>query len=145
MNKVYILIGIPCSGKSTFSATLDLPIISCDNIRQELFGKDYQHNFEDERRVWDVFRYKLTLQNSSFIIDNTNCRLKYIKEIIRCLNSEIEYKIELVYFDIPLWKANFRNIIRYFKIGKWIPFRIMKSMYNNYKNINRDEYKKCLV
>jgi len=43
--------------------------------------------------------------------------------------------VEIKRFDIPLWKAHYRNIMRYLKTGKWIPIKVMNSMYKNYKNL----------
>ncbi len=141
MRKCYILSGIPCSGKSSWvkdNLKIDYhgykcDIISCDKIREELFGKNYKYTKNNEERVWDVFYYKITLQTHSFIIDNTNCKQKYINKIKSCLIGE--WDIEIKRFDIPLWKAYYRNILRYLFTGKWIPFKIIKNMKKNYDSL----------
>lgn len=52
MKVVKILIGIPTSGKSTWAKKQNLPIISCDNIREEF---KINYNPELEELVWDCF------------------------------------------------------------------------------------------
>jgi len=136
--KVTILCGIPNSGKSTYakkqaSHTL---ILSCDGIRKSMYGGYYKFDSRKEEAVWDTF-YKLLEVYGEYgqdmIIDNTNCRQVYINKIVGTLPKE--YEVEIKYFDIPLWKAHVRNVIRYFREGKWIPIKVMNNMYKNYKKL----------
>ncbi len=143
MPKCIILIGVPCSGKSTFAESLGIPILSCDSIRQELRPGKYKFDSSIEDKVWETFYARvrfLSHNNKDFIIDNTNCRLKYIKQIKENLKSD--YEGHFIYFDIPMWKVKVRNIWRWFNTGKWIPVKVLESMYRNYKNINREEYER---
>jgi len=136
MPKCYILIGMPTSGKSTWAKKQGLPIISCDEIRKE-FGTNYDP--EQEKMVWDCFYKRLPLFTKSFIVDNTNSKSGYINKIKECLGKDFE--IEYVWFDIPLWKAYYRNVVRYLIQGKWIPFKVLDSMYNNYNKLKNHNEK----
>lgn len=103
---VYLLIGIPGSGKSTYSNSLNLPIISRDVIRIELGlvkeGEKGVGDYHQEKIVSEKFDEKmisLCQQKKSFIIDNTNLKKKYrdnFKEKIMKYNANVKF----VYFDI---------------------------------------------
>lgn len=142
MPKCIILSGIPCSGKSTFTSKYKIPKISCDDIRLELFGKKYKHNNADEAQVWDTFDHLISIQTKDFMIDNTNTKKSYINHVIRSLPKGYTYQIK--FFDVPLWKAKFRNILRYISIGKWVPMKVIESMYKNYNKINKKDYAEYL-
>ena len=152
MKTVIILSGIPCSGKSTLANQLtnSSNILSRDAIREELFGENYIHNKHDEEivtnRFYDQLHYLLT--NNKYlpvIIDNTNCKELYIYQLISYIDTIDKFIIIIKKLDIPLWKALYRNIIRYFKTGKYIPYNVMKNMYKNYKSINWKKYEQYMV
>ncbi len=159
---VLILSGIPCSGKSTFTDDIVLNFdnhgpygfyktvsISRDTIREELFPEKYTYNERNEDLVTKNFYRHLNtafINKQNIIIDNTNCKEK---DIDRLLNTYFlqNYNKHIVFFDIPLYKAYYRNIIRYFKSEnkKWIPFKVIKRFYNNYKKINREKYARYIL
>lgn len=139
MPRCIILSGIPCSGKSTWAEQQNLPIISCDKIRKELFGKTYKQTFKNEIEVWDKFYEQVNSQTTDFIVDNTNCKLYYQDRIRENLyygevnpKTWLIWEIEVKRFATPLWKAYYRNVVRYLKTGEFIPFKIIKNMKKNY-------------
>lgn len=132
--KCYIYIGIPCSGKSTEAEKQGLPVLSCDKLRKEI---------SSERKVWEKFYQLVSQQTTSFIVDNTNVKAKYINEIRRHLKPEFD--VEYVVFDIPLWKAHYRNIIRYISTGKWITLSSMNAMHDNFSRLDIEMVKRTIV
>jgi len=156
MNKtIKILVGIPCSGKSSYTnAILSLQkylgenvVLSRDEYRLQYLPKNYKHNSKDEDWITEI--YNLDLQNMvaggnyNLILDNTHCKEKYIDEIITKYSKFAN--IEVIFFDISLTWAYIRNVLRYIKTDKWIPFAIINSMYKNYNKINRKKYAKYMV
>lgn len=132
--KVIILSGIPCSGKSTWARKQNLPILSCDTIRDEIKeGKKYFFNRVNEDITWSLFYLYVSEMDTDFIIDNTNCKNSYIQKIINSLNPNYIWDVEIKKFDVPLWKAYYRNIIRYMKTGKFIPLQTIKNFKKNYE------------
>lgn len=153
-----ILSGIPCAGKSTWVEENTLkfydqhrcPIItiSRDAIREALFGQNYKFSKQNEDAVTDEFYKQLgaaaSFKSAIIIVDNTHCKETYIDKylaIFRGMHETKKMKIYIKFFDIPLWKAYLRNIWRNFGTGKWIPPKVIKSMYRNYNKINRQKYK----
>ena len=136
MPKCYILIGIPCSGKSTWAKKQKLPILSCDNLRLLHSNGKYVFNPIKEKEVWVDFYFRVRDFKEDFIIDNTNCRAVYLNKIKETLNKN--YEIEYVWFDVPMWKAYYRNIKRRIFENKWIPINVMKSMKKNYDKLKKE-------
>ena len=140
--QVKILSGIPCSGKSTYAKHLqgqwNWTILSRDEIRLQLFGKNYKQNTKDEKKVNVVF-YDLLKESirigSNIVIDNTNCKLSYINELKTWFPRD--YDVEIVYFPISLLRAYYRNVIRWIKTGKFIPFGVIRSMKRNFDKMNK--------
>ena len=159
MKTIRILCGIQCSGKSTYCEKLDYfnkrhsVVISRDYIRENYFEKPYIINNFNENRVTKIFNDELNQwlnlysRNAeplwTIILDNTFCKEKYIDEIISKYGNV--YNIEIKFFDISLIKAHYRNIIRRFKTGKWIPIKVLNQFYRNYKKINRNKYKQYII
>lgn len=158
---IIILVGIPNSGKSTYTRkyiwdkhipdnTDRVVSLSRDNIRLELFGKRYKPHSNSEKRVTEVFETRFVdfLTNDwtkEIILDNTHCKEGYIDELIRKYGND--YKISIKFLDISLFKAHCRNILRYLKEGyfKWIPIKILNQYYKNYNKINKKKYTKYII
>ncbi len=133
----YILIGPPNSGKSTWAKKKELPIISCDQIRSEFSGsKKYVFNPKIEKEVWNSFYSRLWLFRKSFIVDNTNCKLAYINKIKESIVPG--YVIEYIWFDVPLWKLYYRNVKRWIFNDKFIPFKVIRDMRNNFNKLKQE-------
>lgn len=138
--EVFILSGIPTSGKSTFvkkfvksrEKFFEVKVVSRDQIRLDLFGKNYKQNRKDEEIVtmkFDALLVKYLKEGgaNTILIDNTNLRLKYIKEIYNMCSLYTDV-IYFVPFDVSLFTAFFRNIKRFILTGKYIPFKVIKEM-----------------
>jgi len=151
---IEILVGIPCSGKSSYvnkklstGQLGDNVALSRDEYRLTFLPKDYKHNSKDENWITEI--YNLDLQNMvaggnyNIILDNTHCKEKYIDEIITKYSEHANIKI--IFFNISLTEAHIRNVLRCIKTGKWIPIAIINSMYKNYNKLNRKKYGKYMV
>ncbi len=154
---VVILSGIPTSGKSTWAELYSLtsnafypkdfrnPYILCrDSIRLEKFEKysDIKFNKKLEDEVTETFNLRLNVAidlSKNIVIDQTNCSEKYLKALLKRFENT-NYIVKIKFFDIPLWKAYYRNIKRRIKTGKWIPIKVIKKMKNNYDKINKKDY-----
>lgn len=109
-SKVYIMCGIPGSGKSTYIKDKlgDIEVISRDIIRHELgYSSSVDEKIigsrEQEKRVTEVANermIKLCEDNVDFVIDNMNLKYDYRRDI---LEKVLKYKkhIIIIYVEPP--------------------------------------------
>lgn len=132
------LIGIPTSGKSTFSSNpkyKNYVRVSSDDILQEI-AKERQQSYNTVFRgnirfaqiaMMKVLR-KAVEENKSIIWDQTNLTKKQRREKLKHIPAH--YKKTAVYFVIPLETALKRNTQR---PGKVIPPDILERMLGEYE------------
>lgn len=124
MASLYIMVGIPGSGKSTYAKKLDGVVCSSDETRKELYGSE-----EILGSHYEVFRtldkkVKNVLESGqNAIYDATNLTKNGRKNIINKFRNYAE-KIIIVFMDTPLPVALERNEKRERKVPK----RIIKNM-----------------
>lgn len=93
---LYMMVGVPGSGKSYIANTLNVPIVSSDVIRAELFGseEDQTHNGEVFNEVHNRIR-KYLLAGTSCVYDATNLSRKRRKSFLKDLPAGVK-KIAVV-------------------------------------------------
>jgi predicted kinase len=147
-NKLIILVGPPCSGKSTWSKdyvdknpkTLRF---NRDDLRMMLKGTMNLAGLDEsvitrmiQCGIWEG------LENSrDIIIDQTNCRLKYIVNFIEDFGDIAEIKIKV--FEQPISELKKRNQLR--SIETHIPpipdYVIERMMQSQKALLQMDEFK----
>lgn len=134
MKTVYLLIGLPGSGKSTFANTIlkDTKIVELDAIRQQLandgvIGKTY--STADNECVFKHFHNAILnaiKQYDSVVVDSTNARLSDRQDIYNLL-KEFKPKYVVVKFlddkqtvlkRIEKRQAGNKNLVHYFENPK---------------------------
>ena len=75
---------------------------------------------------------------TTIYLDNTHCKEKYINEILSKYKDH--YNIKIKFFEIPLWWANIRNIVRRIQTGKWIPFLLCLVCSRIINKLNKEKY-----
>jgi predicted kinase len=137
MPKVYMLIGVPGSGKSTWIANQDwakdLPVVSSDRFidkHAEEMGKTYNEVFDDyakiAMRLMDNQARICHANNLDFIWDQTNTSAKSRKGKLAILPG---YEAIAVMFRTPDADEHARRLAQ--RPGKQIPDNVMKSMIDN--------------
>ena len=105
---VYLLFGLPGSGKSTWCKTHhpELPVVSRDIIRAELgYTKDvdekakleYWQENEVTKKEHEYIRQYLR-QHQDFIIDDTNLKMKFRKPLIKMLRDNGAFVIGVKFY-----------------------------------------------
>ena len=138
--EIVILCGIPCSGKSSWARTTSEiyshMILSRDDIRDSISIRNYVYTKENEDSITKTFNFwfdEYIKNGCDIILDNTHCKEKYIQEWIN--KKPKDYSLRIVFFPVSLWKAYYRNVVRYISTGKWIPFKVINDMKKNYDKI----------
>ena len=147
--RMYVMIGIPGSGKSTYAETLketekakgvfSLPIISRDTIRIEMglcgegekcMGTPKQED-EVTRRVKESIQ-NLSSMGASFIVDNTSLKKKYRDQYIEYIKKYDVVPV-YVYVEAPSLDENFKR-----RDGE-IDSNIIQRMWDGFEFPNHSE------
>ena len=139
MSKLFILVGAPGSGKSTFARyflrTEDNWIrVNRDDFRLMQFGDSLMIPFYEERISKMVEASVLTLLKSdtNVIIDATNTSLRTIQDMIHTYTeyADISFKV----FDLPVNELVKRCDKRYEETGKFISKSVVERNVANLKH-----------
>jgi predicted kinase len=133
---VKILIGVPASGKSTWSTDFVMKNpnyvrVNRDDYRFMLTGQPVcEPKVEDAitEMMFNAIDSALT-RKLNVIVDNTNLKRKYIDAIV----EHVKYRadVEFQVFDISLEKAIERDAAREKKVGE----KVLEKMYKDYKDL----------
>jgi predicted kinase len=131
--KVLLNIGIPGSGKSTWSKDFlkknpGWVKIGRDDFRFMLRNEPMM-DFRGENLVTELVfgaARKALLSGFNVILDNTHCKLSYINQAIEKLNdlADIDYR----YFDVPLATCTERDKARERSVGEEVIKRMHKDL-----------------
>ena len=136
MNRLYVLVGVPGSGKSTWikyqTWTKDCEIVSTDHFVEQyaaLEGKTYSDVFQEymPRAVQLMTEQVINARNAQkdIVWDQTSCSIATRAKKIRMLPTY--YKIAVV-FKIPEMEELMRRLNS--RPGKEIPWAIVSDMSN---------------
>ena len=148
MKKMFILIGCPCSGKSSwaedYKKNIDNEVVigNRDTIRFQI-GKgkyDQEHESEVTRIETEIVENGMR-DGKTIILDDTNLNPKYIQPWYN-LAEKYGYEVEKKEFYIPFKEAMKRSKARKEAGGLYIPKDVMQSFYKRYY---KDEYEKELT
>ena len=140
MNTLYLLVGLPGSGKSTYATTLssklkNSTLRSNDNLRTELLGdiENQEHNAEigdlcQSLVIADLYAGK------DVIFDATNLYRKHRKEFLQKL-SLIQCKKICIYLKAPVETCWTRTIKR----GREVPYDTILRMHDRMRVPSEDE------
>lgn len=111
---VYVMIGIPGSGKDTYinNNLSGLPVICRDDIRTEigLKGDKPMGNKKQESQVTEIFEERMkkyALENTSFVINNTNVKKSYRDDYrSKILSIRPNAKFIYIYVEAPSIEVN---------------------------------------
>lgn len=135
MPKLYILCGIPCSGKSTWAkgCLMDAIHISRDDIRFSML-KEGEEYFSHETEVYKEFIYEIAqtlMHGYDVIADATHINHSSREKLTRAIDKYFtEYQIVYVVFPIAVKTAQERNAMR---IGiKQVPPVAIQTMFDRF-------------
>ena len=147
-----MLVGIPASGKSTFTKQLlashpekNYAVLSTDDLLDdwaEAEGLTYPQAFQKYAgRAEKLFKIHLrqAINNKrNIIIDRTNLTPKSRGKLLRLLPGE--YKTKAVVFDVEPNEVARRLDVRAKETGKVIPDNVIANMISSYVPPTKDEF-----
>ena len=135
MNNLYILIGAPGCGKSTWAKekkTLGWSVVSRDEIRYAYLNNDETY-FSHEKEVFDTFVNALAasvLSNKNTVADATNLNESSRTKLLKALAARLSpstYNIIFIYFDTSYTTCFRRNASRQGRAH--VPEKELSSMF----------------
>ena len=138
---VYVMVGLPGSGKSTYIENnfKDIPVVSRDIIRANLgyitIGEKAKLSREQEMEVTNSENKLIDLYcktGQSFVIDDTNLNPRFRTELFARLRKHPNVRIVAVHLDTPLSTCIERR-------KNDIPSDIMKNIASRMSIPSKDE------
>lgn len=150
-NKIILLCGIPCSGKTTWTKqylkdNTNTIRVNRDDLRVMLRDQGFVDKpLEDIiSAVQSLIVCEAQVEKIDVIIDATNCKLKYLQSWVDTFEHIFDIRVKL--FEIDRGEAYSRNSKRYQDgIQSLVPINVIDNMYNNLqelkKNFDFEKYK----
>lgn len=149
---VYLLIGPPGVGKSTYVKNALLPtgeytIVSTDDLFEEKgkqYGLSYNEAFNefDFKEIEKEFILKLKVaitERQDIIVDRTNMSIKVRRRVLRLFPDEY-IKIGILFDFSNREKLNAQLWKRFNETGKYISKKTVDQMINSYKEPTMEEF-----
>lgn len=140
MSRIFIMIGPPCSGKTTKAKEMtsygSILRLNRDELRLMLKGTSKPYNDLVETTINTLTEYivaSLVSSGTDLLIDATHCRAKYITDIKLMVPPGSDVKFTYVICDVPFWLQRWRNFCRFLKTGTWIPRKVSIHMDRNFR------------
>lgn len=139
MNYLFLLVGLPASGKSTYCKQYknvrEVVVLSSDEIREELLNdiNDQTNN----KLVFDTLhkRAKAALKDGKIVIYDATSLTKTIRKNIIDELKDYTKSIQCIYFNTPLKECIKRNKMR----DKKVPKKVIKRMAKKLEKPSFDE------
>lgn len=132
MNKLFMMIGLPASGKSTLAEQIskseDAEIVSSDNIRKELYGDENIQG--DNNKVFRIVQERIInglKNNKNMIYDATNISYKTRMAFLQRIR-----KLEVEKIAIMVATPYEQCLIRNSQRERQVPEEVIKRMYFNF-------------
>lgn len=127
MATLYVMIGVPGAGKSTFAKEHPwIDVVCPDEIRQELFGD--AGNQEQGNKVFQIAfdrAHKLLDAGQDVIFDSTNVRRKYRKDYFKKFPNVDKIA---VFVNVSIEECKRRNTRRERKVPDEVIDRMAKNL-----------------
>jgi predicted kinase len=110
---IFLAVGLPGSGKSTYLASLGAHPISSDAIRLQLADNETDQTIHGAvfATMRFLLRQRIKLQRPATYIDATNLTRRDRRPFIK-IAQQHNCEIEALYFDVPLDICKARNLLR---------------------------------
>ena len=150
MNAIFLL-GLPCSGKTTYANTLGIDVINTDFHLEFLAEKHHVNlsNLEQQKKLYDKYKREISVVTfqklnkkislkEDIIIDSTSCNSSFFIARYNYLSS-FGYNILIHFLNTNIDDCLYNNRHRYRKVD----VSYIENCYNNLQQ-NFDMYKQYI-
>lgn len=141
LKTLYLTVGVPGSGKSTFCEKIVGKRISRDAIRFSMIN-DNDEYFQKEKDVWKEYIYQIQEEinsNNTVIADATHLNRKSRQKLLNALDLK-DYVVFVLYFNVPLSTCLARNAKRSGRES--VPKDVVANMYSHMTEPTLEEDKR---
>jgi len=148
--KVTFLIGLPASGKTTWSKeqlkkNSNIKRVNKDDLRAMIDNGQWSKN--NEKLILEI-RDKIIMtaieNGNDVIVDDTNFHSKHLEHIKELVPSNVEIKTK--FFDVPFEECILRDSKRENKVGKDVIMRMYNDFLKSKEKIKKiDELPKAII
>lgn len=154
-----MLAGMPCSGKTSWVKDMrqklrdkynhaPVIVLSKDYFREKITDPaSYRFTKENEdivsKKYYDQLMRVLSVPNAVIVLDNTHSKPHHIPDYLRAFKSLMEadkLRFYIKTFNIPYSISYWRNMMRRWSTGKFIPTHALKAYHENFKSIDFKKY-----
>jgi len=110
MNKLYILCGIPFSGKSTLAKEIinrpEYIRIDLDDVKFDLYGSSVKDS-DLKQKDWDIIYKKMYgmiedfLKQGKFVVHDTGNFTKHERRLVRQIADKLKLQTITIFVDVP--------------------------------------------
>lgn len=152
MKTLYVLSGIPGSGKTTWSTNFkrknpNTIVVSSDEIRKSIGG--YYQYFKEENRVWETYYQKIQesvdVNNDINVIADSTCLTDEYRIFAYNKGKDFDKRV-IVYFDVDPNVSKKRNKER--ESGRIVLESVLDKMIQVFKEPSEEVlklYDECIV
>ncbi len=142
MNKtLFMLVGLPCSGKSTFLSKIPNKVVVDTDSTIEEYARSHDSNYNDcfkdcidwATKVMNEKVQECVRNGTSFYWDQTNLTVKSRKRKLAAIPKDWT-KVAIV-FETPIWEIERRMKLR----DKKVPMDVVYNMQSTYERPTTDE------
>lgn len=133
---IVLAIGLPGSGKSTWFARRNIQPLSTDLIRKLLLDDESDQSQQGHvfATLYSLLRRRLVIGRRFNYIDATNLHPQERRGFFR-LAGAFGYKVDAIYFDVPLEVCLTRNSARH----RQVPVEVMQEFAHKLRPPTRQE------
>lgn len=147
MKKFIVIVGLPCSGKSTYVKENypNATVISFDNTIQEMYPElSYNEahkkvNLEEaEKTMKSRLLDAIKKADNDIIVDKTNLKIKSRRKLLASVSKK-KFTTIAVVFSLSETEFIKRNELRNKQEDKFISFKTFKEMRDMYEEVTKEE------
>lgn len=154
MNKLTVLVGPSCSGKTTYAKRLianskeNWYYISRDSERESVFGEYRMGSNKEEQFITAIVDMKIALFSrlGNIVLDNTHLNMEDLQVLYDSFKDNPSIKLQIAIMpQFSKEELLKRNMKRFWETGKLIPEKIIHRQMVAFQDMDFSLFKDCIL